>query len=1015
MLELNITGQRLTRTDNTFVVADSVNYLKAHFTVSNDWTGVITTVWGHDGEYYAMVLDENKECVIPWEVIKSGIMVVSAFCGNLVTANVLSINVTASGYVDGAVPEEPTEEVYNQIIELINGLQADIDAIELNNLTLEDVQDLIDTSLTSYSTTSQMNQAIADATSSFQDATEVNSLIDTALEDYSTTEEMNQAISTAVSELGAVETVNNIEPTDGNVNIDADDIPETATNKYAKNVGSFPNMIDDYNMKSPYGYWNLGYRNDTIQCDVRDNYTKFTSSHAGEKYIYDTFTVQNGHKYLLLMSYRILSSNNTVQLRLGVDTPPYYLAGNTSIPIVAEFAQTGYIYDHSSASVSGFFQIIDTSSNALDMDIEYCVLLDITGIDTTFNDFRTKYITGIESLQENVIYAGEIPKINYLMDKVLEQEESYYIAKNSNIFDKNFISTNGTKMEDENGTEFVMKSMGFYNNVGYIATDSYSSPLGSTNGIIETHNEDTYRELSALGFNSVRFYMTYEWFEDADSPVIDPTLAGDPTDYKQEAWDFLDAEIEMARRHNIRLCLNMHVYQGLGGKEDVDLWTDSDTQTRLINLWKAIARKYSNEDFILGFGLINEPNITWNTSEANTIARYQTLSNSIVTEIRKVDTNHIIFSECAIAGVLGDGSKVFTLNSNLNFISVLNDGVEDTNYVYECHHYQPIALSHNASDYSHPSMVYPNDLALYSWDGTYTYVNTKSGNRTIASGGADETTYTAITTGIITPDTGVNFIFPFVNIYNAGGGEIIDIDNFKVKIYDASNNEVFIAFEDDCQNGAIFTTKANYWTVALVTGSGDGDTKFLRLTALNELNSNTSYSAMTDIGDGGVALAKRFIIPDGYKYSVECKVKITNVQVDHNVTFVVGCDEISTPYQFAYNIQLHEKLLYDYKAFTDNADVPLFVGEFGTRDDSYTKGGDLWVHDAIKVFLDYKVGHNYHDYNEPFTGNTFSFYEQLHDERFKNKRLEYIFKQCYLADLTAEEVTKIYQEVYGGN
>jgi endoglucanase len=986
MLELNITGQRLTRTDNTFVVADSVNYLKAHFTVSNDWTGVITTLWGHDGEYYAVVLDANKECFIPWEVIKSGSMVVSAFCGDLVTANVLSISVTASGYTQGQTPEEPTQDVYNQIIALVSALQDDIDEIELNNLSLEDVQDLIDTSLSSYSNTTQMNQAIANATSGFQDASEVNSLIGTALADYSTTEEMGQAIADAFTESTGVE-----------------------------NVGTFPNMIDDYNMKSPYGYWNMGYRNDTLSSEVMDNYTKLTSSYAGEKYLYKTFTVQNAHKYLLLMSYRILSANNTVQLRLGVETPPYYLAGNTSIPISSNFAQTGYIYEHSSANVSGFFQIIDTSSNALDMDIEYCILLDITGIDTTFNDFRTKYITGIESLQENVIYAGEIPKINYLMDKVIQQDEKYYIAKNSNIFNKNFISTNGTKMEDENGIEFVMKAMGFYNNVGYIATDQYSSPLGSTNGIIETHNEDTYRELHDLGFNSVRFYMTYEWFEDADSPVIDPTLAGDPADYKQEAWDFLDAEIEMARRHDIRLCLNMHVYQGLGGKEDVDLWTDSDTQTRLINLWKAIARKYKDEDIILGYGLINEPNITWNSSEANTIARYQTLSNSIVTEIREVDTNHIIFSECAIAGVLGDGSKVFTLNSNLNFISVLNNGVEDTNYVYEAHHYQPIALSHNASDYSHPSMVYPNDLALYSWDGTYTYVNTKSGNRTIASGGASETTYTTITTGITTPDSGVDFIFPFINVYNAGGGEIIDLDNFKIKIYDASNNEVFTAFEDDCQNGAIFTTKANYWTISEASGSGDGDSDFLRLTVLNELNANTSYSAMTDIGDGGVALAKRFIVPTGYKYSVECKVKITNVQSDHNVTVAVGCDEITAPYFFAYNKEIHEKLLYDYKAFTDNAGVPLFVGEFGTRDDSYTKGGDLWVHDAIKVFLDNKVSHNYHDYNEPFTGNTFSFYEQLHDERFKNKRLEYIFKQCYLSDLTADEVTKIYQEIYGGN
>lgn len=110
-------NQIIRRTDYNIVVAQSKNYLRARFdALSDDWIGPITAIFND----YVVVLDENNECLVPWEVLQNpGVVNVSAFCGDLHTASVATMVVKPSGYTEGETPEPPTPGVYAQLTGLV--------------------------------------------------------------------------------------------------------------------------------------------------------------------------------------------------------------------------------------------------------------------------------------------------------------------------------------------------------------------------------------------------------------------------------------------------------------------------------------------------------------------------------------------------------------------------------------------------------------------------------------------------------------------------------------------------------------------------------------------------------------------------------------------------------------------------------------------------------------------------------------------------------------------------------
>lgn len=113
------------------VVADSVKYLIANFTFSDDWEGYsktvifnnysnnkILTVTLIDGD--SLYLGDNT-CYIPHEVIESPGFSISVFGvkdESVITTNEKNIVVKESGYKRGETPEEPTPTDVERIIRI---------------------------------------------------------------------------------------------------------------------------------------------------------------------------------------------------------------------------------------------------------------------------------------------------------------------------------------------------------------------------------------------------------------------------------------------------------------------------------------------------------------------------------------------------------------------------------------------------------------------------------------------------------------------------------------------------------------------------------------------------------------------------------------------------------------------------------------------------------------------------------------------------------------------------------
>lgn len=157
-ITFNVYKQKIKRTDTQQIVSDSRNYLKASFTFSDDdWTGIKTAIFKNGDVVKHAVLDDNNECLVPWEVIKSGILHVSVFCGDLITADTATVYINESGYEDGGAPEDPSPTVYEQIIAMLNEIETGgipddkiADAVEkylsehpVETLTEEDVQRIV--------------------------------------------------------------------------------------------------------------------------------------------------------------------------------------------------------------------------------------------------------------------------------------------------------------------------------------------------------------------------------------------------------------------------------------------------------------------------------------------------------------------------------------------------------------------------------------------------------------------------------------------------------------------------------------------------------------------------------------------------------------------------------------------------------------------------------------------------------------------------------------------------------
>jgi len=191
-------------------------------------------------------------------------------------------------------------------------------------------------------------------------------------------------------------------------------------------------------------------------------------------------------------------------------------------------------------------------------------------------------------------------------------------------------------------------------------------------------NEDDVVFLRQAGVNVVRFPLNYRHFEDDMAPFK----------YKDSGFVRLDKILDLCEKHDLYVILDLHSAQGWqnvhwhsdNASRISLLWRNASYQDRYVALWKEFARRYANRSVIAGYDVLNEPcsnnevgDYPWNVppNYKPNWNGMNTLYRRLVTEIRSIDSRHIIFLE---------GDSYATMFSGL-------EKPFDDNLAYSSHNY----------------------------------------------------------------------------------------------------------------------------------------------------------------------------------------------------------------------------------------------------------------------------------------------------------------------------------------
>lgn len=234
-------------------------------------------------------------------------------------------------------------------------------------------------------------------------------------------------------------------------------------------------------------------------------------------------------------------------------------------------------------------------------------------------------------------------------------------------FSQGFLKVKGKDIINGKGDPVLLKGMGLG---GWMLQEPYMLQLSKVAvaqyqirsriaGLIgEEKTEEFYRtyrknmitkkdidSLKAWGFNSIRLPMHYNLFI---LPSENAVLHG-KNKFISTGFQLTDSLLKWCRENRIYLILDLHAAPGGQGKDkpiaDVDttkpnLWQNENNRLKTIALWGEIARRYSKEEWIGGYDLINETN--WKMDGNIPL---KDLYLAISKEIRKHDRKHIIFVE----------------------------------------------------------------------------------------------------------------------------------------------------------------------------------------------------------------------------------------------------------------------------------------------------------------------------------------------------------------------------------
>lgn len=223
-----------------------------------------------------------------------------------------------------------------------------------------------------------------------------------------------------------------------------------------------------------------------------------------------------------------------------------------------------------------------------------------------------------------------------------------------------FVATRGKEFVSPDGKPLLLKGINLGN---WLLPEGYMLKFKTTNSprLIQTAiNEligeeearnfwQTYRDnyitredirfIKRSGFNSIRIPFHYRLF------VTD----GTPSGLDGPGYELLDRVISWCRSEGLYVILDMHAAPGGQTGDNIDdsfgypfLFESSESQQLTVNVWRKIAARYRNNPTVIGYDLLNEP-IAHYFDAASLNPKLEPLYRRIVSGIREVDPNHIIF------------------------------------------------------------------------------------------------------------------------------------------------------------------------------------------------------------------------------------------------------------------------------------------------------------------------------------------------------------------------------------
>lgn len=151
-------------------------------------------------------------------------------------------------------------------------------------------------------------------------------------------------------------------------------------------------------------------------------------------------------------------------------------------------------------------------------------------------------------------------------------------------------------------------------------------------------NESDFKFLKETGINVVRVPFNHRLFIDENSIEC----------WKDEGFKYFDYLFELCSKYEIFILPDLHTTPG-GQNPDwhsdnqtgyPQFWEFSIFQTQIVELWQKFADRYKNEQYLLGYDILNEPFIMEEKEN-----KLQNFYDRVTEAIRKVDNNHIIFLE----------------------------------------------------------------------------------------------------------------------------------------------------------------------------------------------------------------------------------------------------------------------------------------------------------------------------------------------------------------------------------